>query len=188
MWSAPAAASRRFRSRCAAPPIRLWKVIASETARKRLGSVVPVQSNSARKPLPKPYEIVPGCKAACRAGGACRKAQPLGAHSHLWQLPVYQSAPMALMSRSICPGAWAPSISTGTPAAWHVATMRAAGRTMALPEVMWSITASFVRGVIAVSTAATRLSAVGLGKGVAASAMLAPACSATNRTALRTAP
>ena len=41
-------ASWRFRARSAEPPRRWWKLIASVTARKRLGSVVPVQSNSAR--------------------------------------------------------------------------------------------------------------------------------------------
>ena len=87
------AASATLRARNAAPPRRAWKSIATSTLSQALQSRVPVQSNSARNPPPKPCEIVTGCSPACRSGAAHRNPQPLDAHSHLWQLPTYQSAP-----------------------------------------------------------------------------------------------
>ena len=54
---------------------------------------------------------------ACALRRAQRKPQPLGANSHLWQLPAYQSTPSEGMSSAIWPGACAPSTSTFAPRA-----------------------------------------------------------------------
>src|ERR1700722_17957928 len=102
-----------------------------------------------------------GCRPSLST--AWMKAQPLGAQSHLWQLPTYQSAPIVLRLRSIWPGAWAPSIRTFTPAWWQAATISAAGISRALAEVMWSRTSSFVDGVRHAVMAAMTESGVGLG-------------------------
>jgi hypothetical protein len=66
--------------------------IARGTVSHAVGSWVPVQSNSsrnrvrpARSPLA-PWLIVSGWIAACRSRRTQRNAEPLGVHSHLWQL------------------------------------------------------------------------------------------------------
>ena len=70
-----------------------------------------------------------------RSGAAHRMALLRGAIAHLWRFPVYQSTPSAGRSSGSAPGAWAPSTSTGTPAAWQRAAIEATGRRRALPEV-----------------------------------------------------
>ena len=75
-----------------------------------------------------------GCISAWRSGRAQRKAQPLGAHSHLWPLPTYQSAPKSFSANGIMPGAWAPSTNTGTPLCFNNAISRAMGNTRAVSE------------------------------------------------------
>ena len=76
------AASAMLRAISASPPSRAWKSMATSVASHALGSRVPVQSNSSRNPLPRPCEIVTGCRSSCRSG-ACvekrrtfRRAQP----------------------------------------------------------------------------------------------------------------
>src|ERR1700730_17841049 len=86
-----------------------------------------------------------GWSSACSAAGAHRKPQPRGAISHLWQLPTYQSAPVAVTSSGTWPGACAPSISTRAPAACASRASSATGRTSALAEAMWSSTTARAR-------------------------------------------
>jgi len=76
-----------------------------------------------------------GWRSFRRSGATHRMAQLLGAIAHLWRLPVYQSTPSAGRSSASAPGPWAPSTSTGTPAAWQRAAIAATGRMTALLEV-----------------------------------------------------
>ena len=68
--------------------------IAVGTVIHAVGSLVPVQSNSRRKRVRSgrtalaPWLIVSGWISARRSGRTQRNAEPLGAHIHLWQLPV----------------------------------------------------------------------------------------------------
>ena len=87
-------------------------------------------------PWPNPWEITSGCVSAWRSGAVQRNALPFGAISHLWQLPVYQSAPIDGTSRESMPGACAPSMSIGTPAARHSAASSLTGKMTAVGEVM----------------------------------------------------
>src|SRR5882757_10653457 len=81
--------------------------MAAGTESHAVGSRVPTQSNSASSPWLKPWEITRGCVSACLAGDVHKKPLPFGAISHLWQLPTYQSAPIAGTSSEIMPGACA---------------------------------------------------------------------------------
>ncbi len=89
--------------------------------RKGVGSSVPVQSNSSRKRdlsgrcALAPWLMVRGRMADCRSRRAWRNAAPLGAQSHLWQLPVYQAAPSSRRFNGSIPGACAASTSVSMP-------------------------------------------------------------------------
>ena len=66
--------------------------------------------------------------------------------------------------------------------------MRAIGSTIALADVMWSITAIRVRGVMAAVMASSIAASCGLGQGSVAVVSTAPVRAATWRSVLRTAP
>src|SRR4029078_12564531 len=53
---------------------------------------------------------------------------PFGAQTHLWRLPAYHAAPIALRSSGSIPGAWAPSTNVSLPRSASAATIRATGR------------------------------------------------------------
>src|ERR1700681_158043 len=110
--------------------------MAAPTDRNGDGTRVPVQSNSSMYPRPKPCDMTVGCVSFCRVDGVQRNPQPFGAQSHLWQFPVYQSAPRLFKSTATCPGPCAPSTSTGTATSWHAAMIRSNGTHSALAEVM----------------------------------------------------
>ena len=70
------------------------KAMASARQSCAVASAVPVQSNSSWKRLLSvrgllaPWLTTRGRTVSCSAGATQRKAAPLGAQSHLWQLPV----------------------------------------------------------------------------------------------------
>src|SRR5690349_3328693 len=69
-------------------------------------------------------------------------ALPRGVYAHLCRLPIQWSAPSAAMSSWSWPGAWAASTSTGAPAAVAAAAAAATGTTVAVGEVIRSMTTS----------------------------------------------
>ncbi|OGQ12655.1 MAG: hypothetical protein A2138_16100 [Deltaproteobacteria bacterium RBG_16_71_12] len=105
------------------------------TANHGVGSTVPIQSNSIWKRLRAhggalaPCDRMAGRVSASLSSRTARNAAPLGANSHLWQLPVSQAAPTASTSSATWPGACAASTSVSTPSARSARTRRATGNT-----------------------------------------------------------
>src|SRR5882762_5220904 len=138
------------------------------------GSRVPVQPKHCGKGLSMSQDNTFGTNPFCRSRAAHKKPQPRGTKHHLCRLAAYQSAPMDGMSRTMLPGACAPSTRTATPWSRQTRHISAMGRTNAVADVMWSRMASFVRGDSAAFIAATHRPGSGLGNDSGTSTTCAP--------------
>ena len=137
------AASAMLRAISASPPRRAWKSMRASVASHALGSRVPVQSNSSQEALAQPVRDRHRMQVVLAVAAAHRGTPNPSARTAICGSCRHTSRRRsARMSSGTCAGPCAPSTSTGTPAAWHTATIRRSGSTSALAEVMWSITAS----------------------------------------------
>ena len=122
-------------------------------------SRTPPGTGSSRPPAPTgafaPWEIVGGRTPSWRSGRTWRNPAPFGAQTHLWRLPAYHAAPIAVRSSGSIPGAWAPSTNVSMSRSANAATIRATGRTSAVGLVTWLRMAIRVRSVTASSIAST---------------------------------
>ena len=114
-----------------------------------VGSRVPVQSNSSRNLGPilsgrlAPWLITSGRRSSL-SDLTCRNADPLGVHSHLWQLPVTNEALSLAMSRGMRPGPCAASSRVSTPIWFNTSTNSANGVMIPVGLATVSISASLV--------------------------------------------
>ena len=134
-------------SRAAAASNEACSSIAFGTARHAAGSRVPCHPWRSPKSASSWYpQLTTSGSIHCWCSGrAHRKPEPLGAHSHLWQLPAYTSAPSRATSSGSWPGTWAPSTIERTPARRAASQISATGSTSAVGEVMCETTTARVR-------------------------------------------
>src|SRR5436190_9801394 len=127
--------------------------MAAGTDRKAEISRVPCHSwyemncDSIGHSLAKPQLTTSGISQDWTSGRAYRKAEPFGAHSHLWQAPIYRSAPTSTTLSGIWLGAWAPSMMVRMPAARARRQMACTGKISAVELVMWLMKITLVRSV-----------------------------------------
>ena len=155
-------------------PPGTWAAIQSMAAgivRYGVGSAVPIQSNSSRKRERSasgslaPWEMTSGRTRSRRSPRTHRIPLPLGAHSHLWALPVQYAGAIASRSSGTIPGVWAPSTNVSIPRASKASIKASIGNTSAVGLVTWLTTRRRVRGVTAARCASTTAAGSSIGIG-----------------------
>ena len=89
-----------------------------------------------------------GSNKCCNFSLTYKKEDPLGVSIHLWQAPVYMSAPSVVKFKSICPGACAPSTNVRMPRSFANAQISSTGNRRPVELVMWLMKMRFVLSVI----------------------------------------
>ena len=155
------------------------------------GSCVPGQANSnsnfscTSPSCEAPWLIFRGCIRCLRSSRMCRKADPLGEHSHLWQLPVQYAGASTDRSSGTIPGPCAASSSTSTPLDCSRAVSSSNGILIPVGLVTVSIKARTVLSV----TAPMMMSITSCGpstlNGISTTTVFAPDLSVTKSTAFQ---